>query len=104
MKTSGAGGAICSYSAAADASVVLYVQTFANAYEAATDLQLESSSDHIDGLGDNAFWNATLQMVFVQTGGTAFAVTSPSLASLSTDPQATNPVMVGLAKIALRNA
>ncbi len=82
----------------------MYVQTFATPADAATDTQLESSSEHIDGLGDDAFWNATLGMVFVRNGDRAFAVTSPSLANLSADPQATNPVMVGLAKIVLRNS
>jgi hypothetical protein len=102
MEVSGDGGASCSYSATADPSVLLYLQTFATQAEAATDAQLEPSSEHIDGLGDNAFWNPTLDMVFVQVGERAFAVTSPSLANLADNPQASNPAMVGLAKIALQ--
>jgi hypothetical protein len=78
------------------------VQTFASRAEAATDTQLESSSEHIDGLGDDAFWNSTLDMVFVLKGDRAFSVTSPSLANLAGDPQASNPAMVGLARIVLR--
>jgi hypothetical protein len=102
MEVSGDAGAICSYAAAADPSVLLYLQTFANQAEAATDTQLEPSSEHIDGLGDDAFWNSTLDMVFVRVGDRAFSVTSPSLANLAGDPHASNPVMVGLAKIALQ--
>jgi hypothetical protein len=100
--TGGAGGAICEYAATADPSVLLAVQAFANPAEAATYTQLESSSEHVDGLGDNAFWNSTLDMVFVQTGDRAFAVTSPSLANLSGDPQASESAMVDLAKIVLQ--
>jgi hypothetical protein len=102
MKVSGDGGSICSYSATADPSVVLYLQTFANKAEATTDTQLEPSSDSIDGLGDDAFWNSTLDLVFVQVGDRAFSVTSPSLATLVGDPQASSTAMVGLAKIVLR--
>jgi hypothetical protein len=102
MKTSGDAGAICTYSATADPSVLLYVQTFATRADAATYAQLEPSSEHIDGLGDDAFWNSTLDMVFVLKGDRAFSVTSPSLANLAGDPQASNPVMVGLARIVLR--
>ena len=102
MKASGDGGAICSYSALADPSVLLYVQTFASRSQAATDTQLESTSEHIDGLGDDAFWNSTLDMVFVLKGDRAFSVTSPSLANLAGDPQASEPAMVGLARIVLR--
>jgi hypothetical protein len=103
MEVSGDGGAICTYSATANPSVLLYLQTFATQAESATDTQLEPSSEHIDGLGDDAFWNSTLDMVFVRVGDRAFSVTSPSLANLAGDPQASNPAMVGLAKIALQS-
>ena len=98
----GAGAAICEYAATADPSVLLAVQTFASRAEMATDAQLEPSSEHVDGLGDSAFWNSTLDMVFVRTGDRAFAVTSPSLANLTGDPQASESAMVDLAKIVLR--
>jgi hypothetical protein len=104
MKISGgSGSAICSYSATADPSVLLYVNTFATQADMATDLQVESSSDHIAGLGDDAFWNSTLDLVFVRSGDRGFAVTSPSLANLAGDPQASKAALIGLARIALKN-
>jgi hypothetical protein len=104
MKVSGgAGGAICTYSATADPSALLYVQTFASPAEMATDTQLEASAEHIDGLGDDAFWNSTLDLVFVRKADRAFSVTSPSFANLADGPQASRSVMVGLAKIVLGN-
>lgn len=102
MKASADSGGICAYSATADPSVVLYVQTFAGTADEATDMQLESSSEHIDGLGDNAFWNPSVDIVFVLKGARAFSVTSPSLANLAGDPQVSKSRMVGLARIALR--
>jgi hypothetical protein len=102
MKVSGDGGTICSYSATADPSALLYVNTFSSQSDMATDLQVESSSDHIAGLGDDAFWNSTLDLVFVRGGGRGLAVTSPSLASIVGDPQASKATMVGLARIALQ--
>jgi hypothetical protein len=52
-------------------------------------------------LGGDAFWNSTLDMVFVRKGDRAFAVTSPSLANLAGDPQASKSAMINLAKIVL---
>jgi hypothetical protein len=95
----GAGAAICTYSAAADPSIVLAVQSFADHPGMYT--QLEPSSEHIGGLGDDAFWNPTLDMVFVQKGDGAFAVTSPSFANLVGDPQGSKSAMVDLARIVL---
>jgi hypothetical protein len=99
----GAGGAVCEYAANADPSVLLAVQTFANRQDASLYTSPEASSDHIDGMGDDAFWNSTLDMVYVRTGERSFAVTSPSLANLAGDPQASKAAMVGLAKIVLDN-
>ena len=99
----GAGGAICEYAANADPSVILAVQTFASKADASLYTQVESSSEHVDGLGDDAFWNSTLDMVFVARGDRSFAVTSPSLANLSGDPQASKAAMVDLATIVLGN-
>ncbi len=102
MKVSGgAGSAICTYSATDDASVLLAVQTFASRPDMATYTQIEPSSEHVDGLGDDAFSNSTLDLVFVRKGERAFVVTSPSLANLVGDPQATKASLVDLAKIVL---
>ncbi len=102
MKVSGgAGTAICTYSASDDPSVLLAVQTFASRADMATYTQIEPSGEHIDAMGDDAFWNSTLDLVFVRRGDRAFVVTSPSLANLVSDPQASKAAMVGLAKIVL---
>jgi hypothetical protein len=95
----GAGDAICEYAADADPSVLLAVQTFATRQDASLYTSPEASSQHIDGLGDDAFWNSTLDMVYVRKGERSFAVTSPSLANLTGDPQASEAAMVTLAKI-----
>lgn len=104
MKVAGGGGSsdgICEFAATADPSVLLAVQTFAKLADASLYTGIEPSSDHVDGLGDNAFWNSTLGMVFVVKGDRGFAVTSPSLGNLTGDPQASKAAMVGLAKIVL---
>jgi hypothetical protein len=102
MKVSGgAADAICSYSATADPSVLLYVQSFNTPTEMAVDTQLEAGSEHVDGLGDDAFWLDALDLLYVRTGDRAFAVTSPSLGNLSGDPQVTKTAMVDLANIVL---
>ena len=102
MKVSGgAGAAICTYSATADPSVLLAVQTFATRKDASLYESPEESSDHIDGLGDDAFWNSTLDTVFVRKGERSFALTSPSLANLTGDPQASKTALVTLATIVL---
>jgi hypothetical protein len=95
----GAGSAICEYAADADPSVLLAVQTFATRQDASLYTSPEASSQHIDGLGDDAFWNSTLDMVYVRKGERSFAMTSPSLANLTGDPQASEAAMVNLAKI-----
>jgi hypothetical protein len=102
MKVSGgAGGVICTYSASADPSVILAVQTYATRNDMALQTQIESSEERLDGLGDAGFWNSTLDSVFVRKGDRGFVVTSPSLASLAKDPQVTKSAMIGLAKIVL---
>lgn len=97
----GAGSLICEYAAVADPSTLLAVQTFATLANATLYTQLESSSEHVAGLGDDAFWNSTLDMVFVRKGDRGFAVTSPSLANLTGDPQASKSALVVLANIVL---
>ena len=60
--------------------------------------QLESASEHITGLGDDAFWNATIGEIFLQTGGEALIITLPSLANLTNQPDADKQRMIDLAK------
>jgi hypothetical protein len=66
--------------------------------------QLESSSEHVNGLGDDAFWIGTIDTMFVRTGTHGFTITSTSLsAKTPTDPDAPKAVMVALATTALSN-
>ena len=74
MKVDGGGGStdgLCEFAATADPSVLLVVQTFARLADASLYTGLESSSDHVAGLGDNAFWNSTLGVLFVVKGAGA---------------------------------
>ena len=97
----GAGSLICEYAAVADPSTLLAVATFATLADATLYTQLESSSEHVAGLGDDAFFNSTLDMVFVKKGDRGFSVTSPSLANLTGDPQASKAALLVLANIVL---
>ncbi|MEP7045233.1 MAG: hypothetical protein ABI949_01065 [Ilumatobacteraceae bacterium] len=97
----GAGSAVCEYAATADPSVLLAVQIFATRQDASVYSSPETSSEHIDGLGDDAFWNSALDMVFVRKGERSIAVTSPSLSNLTGDPQASKTAMVALAKLVM---
>jgi hypothetical protein len=66
--------------------------------------QFESSSEHVTGLGDDAFWNGTIDMMFVRNGGQGFTITSPSLgAKTPTDRDAPKAAMIALATTALSN-
>lgn len=66
--------------------------------------QLDSSSEHVNGLGDDAFWNGTIDTMFVRTGNIGFTITSTSLgAKTPTDPDAPKAAMAALATTALSN-
>jgi hypothetical protein len=97
----GVGAAVCAYAAVADPSVLLQVQVFASLADAAVYTQVESSSEHVAGLGDDAFWNPTLDIIFVSRGERCFIIVSPSLANLTSDPQAPKAAMVQLATTVL---
>jgi hypothetical protein len=103
MAVSGDGGAICSFSATGDPSTVLYLQTYADVPSMSLMKQTETAgSDHIAGLGDDAFWNSTARTVFVRTGNRGLSITLPSLAALgSTEPDALKTPLVTLATTAL---
>jgi hypothetical protein len=101
MAMSGDGGSICTFSAAADPSFVMYVQVYNDKPSMGMMMQVEIGSDHLPGMGDDAFWNATLGTVFVERGSRGFSVALPSLANLSTTPAAEKANMVTLAQAAL---
>ena len=102
MKGSGTGGSTCEYTATADPSVLLLVGLLPSPAAMTTFDQFKASSEHLDGVGDDAFWDSTLDLVFVRKGDRGFTVASPSLGNTSSDPQAAESAIVGLAKIILR--
>ena len=66
--------------------------------------QFESSREHITGLGVDAFWNGTIDTMFVRTATRGFTITSTSLgAKTPADRDAPKPAMVNLAMTALSN-
>jgi len=100
MKLTGGADTICAFGAVDDPSFFMYVQVYNDKNSMATPLGIEDGSDHIDGLGDDAFFNKTAGMVFVRKGDRGFSFTLPSLANLTTDPAAIKANMVTLAKAA----
>jgi hypothetical protein len=97
MAAGNGAGNICSFSAAADPSLVVYVQIYPDAPSMATPKQAEPGSEHLRGLGDNAFWTAA-GTVFVQKGNQGFSIAMPSLALTSRNAP---PAIVALATAAL---
>jgi len=90
-------GDICSFSATGDPSLVVYIQVYANAVTVGVAKKVESSGQHVSGLGDDAFWTVAGNL-FVQKGTRGFTITLPSLAlSSRTAP----PKIVTLATAAL---
>lgn len=105
MTQPGGGAADCIYTATADQGHQFLVHEFLDQTNMNNLIQqLESSSEHVDGLGDDAFWNGTIDTMFVRTGTRGFTITSTSLgAKTPTDPDAPKPAMVDLATTALSN-
>jgi hypothetical protein len=91
------GGSICSYSATADPSLVVYVQIYPDTQSMAVPKQTEAGSEHLNGLGSDAFWTVAGNL-FVQKGSRGFSINMPSLAL--TSPKAP-PTIVALATAAL---
>ena len=101
MKLTGDAGAICAISGVADESTVVYIQVYPDAPSMALLKQGEAGSDHLEGLGDDAFWIPAAGTVFIQKGSRAFSVTLPSLQNLTGTPAAVKSRMVDLATAAL---
>jgi hypothetical protein len=89
-------GGICAYSAVDDASFALEVTIYDDRNSMTTITSVEGGSEHLDGLGDDAFWNPTIGTVFVRKGDRGFSISMPSLANLTNDPAAQKDKMVGL--------
>ena len=97
MAVSGDAGAICTFSATADPSLVLYVQIYNDVPGMSLMMQLESGSDHMAGMGDDAFWNGTVGTMFVRKGNRGFSLALPSLSNLTASPAAIQSRMSTLA-------
>jgi hypothetical protein len=80
-------GTICSYSATADPSTVVYVQLYTDTQSMGAAKATETGSQHLPGLGDDAFWTAA-GTIFVQKGTSGFTISTPSLALTSPDAPA----------------
>ena len=104
MSQVGGAASDCSYSNA-DHSQQLLVHVFLDQTNMNNTVQqLESSSEHVDGLGDDAFWNGTIDTVFVRKGERGFTINSASLGAKTPDDRdAPKNAMVTLATAAFSN-
>ncbi|HLY13615.1 MAG TPA: hypothetical protein VKR24_04650 [Candidatus Limnocylindrales bacterium] len=99
--TSGAGG-IC-YFQAADPSKYLVVWIFGSQDAMASMLQIESGSQHVDGLGDDAFWSGAGGILFVRKGDKGIEFQDPDFVFTPDSNTAPRDALVTLAKTALPN-
>jgi len=91
-------GNIC-YFQNADLSKYLVVQLYGSQAEMGTILQIEPGSEHIAGLGDDAFWTGT-GILFVRKGDHGIEFLDPDLGASPTDT-ASRDALVTLARTAL---
>ena len=96
------GGGTCIFQNS-DKSKYLSVQLFGSQAEMATDLELESSAEHVAGLGDDAFWSSGAGVLFVRKGDRGFALSDPDFALGSDTDTAPRDALVTLARTALPN-
>jgi hypothetical protein len=96
------GGGTCIFQNS-DRSKYLSVQLFTSRAAMATNLGLESSSEHIAGLGDDAFWTSGMGGLFVRKGDRGTEFTDPDFALSSATDTAPRDAMVTLARTALPN-
>ncbi len=104
MTQTGGEASDCVY-ANADQSQQFQVHVFLDQTNMNTVIQqLESSSEHVPGLGDDAFWNGTIDIMFVRKGDRGFTLSSASLgAKTPSEPDRPKLAMVQLATAALAN-
>ena len=82
-RSSGA-GQICMYQNA-DSSKYLAVQLYGSQADMALMLQIEPGSEHVAGLGDDAFWVAQEGLLFVRKGDHGAEFLDPDLGGSPTD-------------------
>lgn len=100
MAMSGGSGNPCVFSAVADPSYSIHVQIYDDEACMVRIKELESLSEHLPGLGDDAFWHDISGTVFVQKGSRAFSFAAPLPANF-TSTNVQRAAMVTLAKAAL---
>ena len=76
------GQSICTYEGT-DLSTPVQVQLFYNQKAMQLYLSTENSAEHIDGLGDDAFWNPALASLFVRKGDHAMQIVDSNAGILS---------------------
>jgi hypothetical protein len=97
--TSGAAG-ICYYQNT-DQSKYLVVWRFDTQSAMASMLQIEAGSEHVDGLGDDAFWAGVGGILFVRKGDHGAEFQDPDYTFSPDTDTATRDRMVTLARTAL---
>jgi hypothetical protein len=86
----------------ADKSKSLTVKLDRSQADMSLMLQLEPGSEHIAGLGDDAFWTGT-GLLFVRKGDHALELLDPDLAGIGSSGTAFRDAMITLARAALPN-
>lgn len=100
-QTSGGPAPFCSFGNA-DGTKQLITHVFVSRTDAALTqvLGLEGSAEHLDGLGDDAFWEFPVGMIYVRQGDRSFTLTSTLNVA---QPDGWKAAMVQLATSALAN-
>jgi hypothetical protein len=98
---SGASG-IC-YFQSTDPSKYMVVWVFGNQDAMAAMLQIEAGSEHIDGLGDDAFWSGAGGILFVRKGDKGVEFQDPDFIFTADSNTAPRDALVTLARTALPN-
>lgn len=96
---SGAAG-IC-YFQNTDKSKYLVVWQYATQDAMASVLQIEAGSEHIDGLGDDAFWSGAGGILFVRKGDHGLELQDPDFVFSPASDPTNRDLMVTLARTAL---
>ena len=92
---------ICFYQSA-DKSKYLSVKLDRSQADMASMLQIEAGSDHVAGLGDDAFWTGT-GLLFARKGDHAIELLDPDMAGVGPAGDAFRDALVTLARSALPN-
>ena len=84
----------------ADPSNYVVIQLYGSQADMAPMLQVEAGSEHIPGLGDDAFWAAVGGILFVRKGDHGMEILDPAF-SFGAGGTAARDAMITLARTAL---